>query len=101
MHKPIYILLVFVALANLVYQFWPRTGGELIPVKNSQGMSGYVDAGGRVRIDFDWDEVGQFDEDGLAWVLDGSRYGLINRKGKKFLSIVHLMMMFTEWRESP
>ena len=43
-------LLTLTALVNLVFQLWPRTGGELIPVTDSEGKWGYLDDGGRVRI---------------------------------------------------
>ena len=58
-------LLVLLALVNLAYQYWPRSGGELIPVMNAEGKYGFVDGGGRVRIEFEWDNVSRFDEGGL------------------------------------
>ena len=79
-------LLTLTALVNLVFQLWPRTGGELIPVTDSKGKWGYLDDGGRVRIEFEWLNARNFDEHGIAFVYSRDGMGFIDERGDTLLT---------------
>ena len=83
MLKRLFQLLTLAALVNLAYQYWPRSGGELVPVKGASGRCGFVDYDGRVRIDFEWDYTFPFDdESGMACVVGERKFGAIDRSGQ-------------------
>ena len=77
-------LLTLAAVVNLVYQYWPRDGGELVPVDNAD-KCGYVDMDGRVRIEFEWEYACPFQDDGLALVRKDMKYGVINKRGQEVI----------------
>ena len=82
MFKRALYLLTLAALVNLGYQYWPRSGGELIKVMDTYGKFGYIDLAGRIRAEPTWDSIREFDEQGMARVKKINSYGYVDRAGK-------------------
>ena len=65
-----------------------RRSGPLIPVCDKTGRWGYIDADGRIAIDFQWELAQPFFDDDLAWVCVGEKepyhqqWMAIDRHGK-------------------
>lgn len=56
-------------------------------VANQKGKCGYQDENGNMVIDYKYDFIGNFSDNGLARVKSGSKYGLINRQGTIVLPV--------------
>lgn len=50
-------------------------------VVNKQGKCGYQDENGDLIVGYKYTYIGSFNENGLAIVMKGSKYGFINKKG--------------------
>ena len=61
-------------------------GKELYPYASKEGMMGYMDEHGVPVIPASYDWVGEFSE-GLAVVMLGDKYGVINKQGQVHISV--------------
>ena len=94
MLKRVLKLLTLTALVNVIYQHWPRgESGQYIPARNAQGKWGFIDEGGRVRVEFAWDDVGLFHGGNIAGVMKDRIYGGINRRGEVVIPVEYREMI--------
>jgi hypothetical protein len=63
-------------------------GKELYPYASREGMMGYMDEHGAPIIPASYDWVGEFRE-GLAVVMLGDKYGVINKQGQVHISVMY------------
>ena len=56
---------------------------------NPKGKWGYVDDNGNLIIDYKYDFIGDFSENGLALVKKGKNFGMVNRSGEEVLPAVY------------
>ena len=83
MLKRVFQLLTLAAVVNVIYQHWPRgEADELIPVMDAYWDYGCVDLDGRVRIEFEWQDMKSFNSDGFAHVWKMGFWGLVDKSGK-------------------
>lgn len=54
-------------------------------VVNNKGKFGYADENGQLVVGYKYSYIGSFDENGLALVMKGNKYGLINQDGVEVL----------------
>ena len=58
-------------------------------VSNEKGKLGYMDESGKMILDYQYDFIGDFSENGLALVKYGKNFGLVNRSGEAVLPFVY------------